>query len=46
MTFPRRSVKTSDFNKNITHRLLGIHKKMVILQPAIEYRINIKNKEL
>lgn len=36
MTFPRTSIKTSNFNKNITHNLLGIHKKMVILQPAIE----------
>lgn len=25
---------------------LGIHEKMVILQPAVEYNINIKNKEL
>ena len=31
MTFPRTSIKTSNFNKNITHNLLGIHKKMVIL---------------
>lgn len=46
MTFPRRSVKTTNFNKNITHRLLGIHKKMVILQPVVEYKVNIKNKEL
>ena len=46
MTFPPTSIKTSNFNKNITHILLGIHKKMVILQPAIEYKINIKNKEL
>jgi len=42
----RKNGKTSNFNKNITHNLLGIHKKMVILQPAIEYKINIKNKEL
>lgn len=34
MTFPRRSIKTSNFNKNITHNLLGIHIKMVIMQPA------------
>lgn len=27
MTFPRTSIKTSNFNKNITHNLLGIHKK-------------------
>lgn len=46
MTFPRRSIKTSNFNKNITHNLLGIHKKMVILQPVVEYKVNIKNKEL
>ena len=42
----RKNGKTSNFNKNITHNLLGIHKKMVILQPVIEYKINIKNKEL
>ncbi len=46
MTFSRRSIKTSNFNKNITHNWLGIHEKMVILQPAVEYNINIKNKEL
>ena len=31
MTFSHLSIKTSNFNKNITHNLLGIHKKMVIL---------------
>lgn len=46
MTFPRTSIKTSNFNKNKTHNLLGIHKKMVILQPVVEYKVNIKNKEL
>lgn len=46
LSFPRISIKTSNFNKNITHSLLGIHKKQVILQPAIEYKVNIKNKEL
>lgn len=27
MTFSHLSIKTSNFNKNITHSLLGIHKK-------------------